>query len=194
MKSRFSTNLYAINLCIAVYIGLALNFVNLWRNTDSTPSDFAIMALSGITMSAAVYLLLSVCSLAGQITYKSIASLLLFCSAAASYYMIFFNVIIGYGVIVSVLTTDIDLSVESVGYKFALWLMATGILPIILLWKISITRPCFRQYPRLMRTLSSMTAGIVAYIVIAVSVHNIDSITKRQAEKQKNAKRQKPRG
>jgi KDO II ethanolaminephosphotransferase len=31
-------------------------------------------------------------------------------SAAASYYMTFLNVVIGYGIIASVMTTDIDLS------------------------------------------------------------------------------------
>ncbi len=44
-------------------------------------------------------------------------------SAAASYYMTFLNVVIGYGIIASVMTTDIDLSKEVIGWHLILWLV-----------------------------------------------------------------------
>jgi KDO II ethanolaminephosphotransferase len=49
-----------------------------------------------------------------------LASLVVIISAAASYYMTFMNVVIGYGIIASVMTTDIDLSKEVVGWLYRL--------------------------------------------------------------------------
>lgn len=48
--------------------------------------------------------------------------------------MTFLNVVIGYGIIASVMTTDIDLSKEVVGLNFILWLIAVSALPLILIW------------------------------------------------------------
>ena len=45
--------------------------------------------------------------------------------------MTFLNVVIGYGIIASVMTTDIDLSKEVVGLNFILWLIAVSALPLI---------------------------------------------------------------
>ena len=50
-------------------------------------------------------------------------------SAIASYYMTFFNVVIGYSVVASVFTVDPELSMEAVGYKMALWVLVFGIIP-----------------------------------------------------------------
>ncbi len=47
--------------------------------------------------------------------------------------MTFLNVVIGYGIIASVMTTDIDLSKEVVGLNFILWLIAVSALPLILI-------------------------------------------------------------
>lgn len=48
--------------------------------------------------------------------------------------MTFMNVVIGYGIIASVMTTDIDLSKEVVGLHFILWLVAVSTLPLLLIW------------------------------------------------------------
>ena len=48
--------------------------------------------------------------------------------------MTFMNVVIGYGIIASVMTTDIDLSKEVVGLHFILWLVAVSALPLLLIW------------------------------------------------------------
>jgi KDO II ethanolaminephosphotransferase len=55
-------------------------------------------------------------------------------SAAASYYMTFLNVVIGYGIIASVMTTDIDLSQEVVGWYLILWLALVSAPPLLLIW------------------------------------------------------------
>lgn len=48
--------------------------------------------------------------------------------------MTFLNVVIGYGIIASVMTTDIDLSKEVVGWHFVVWLVSVSILPLVLIW------------------------------------------------------------
>ncbi len=67
-------------------------------------------------------------------SWRILASLVVLFSAGASYYMTFLNVVIGYGIIASVMTTDIDLSKEVVGLNFILWLIAVSALPLILIW------------------------------------------------------------
>lgn len=55
-------------------------------------------------------------------------------SAAASYYMTFLNVVIGYGIIASVMTTDIKPVERVIGWHLILWLSVVGALPLLLIW------------------------------------------------------------
>ncbi|WP_116311836.1 phosphoethanolamine transferase domain-containing protein, partial [Enterobacter roggenkampii] len=66
--------------------------------------------------------------------WRILATLVVLFSAAASYYMTFLNVVIGYGIIASVMTTDIDLSKEVIGWHLILWLAAVSALPLRLIW------------------------------------------------------------
>ena len=63
-----------------------------------------------------------------------LVSLVVLISAGASYYMTNLNVVIGYGIIASVMTTDVDLSKEVVGWHFISWLVLTSIVPLIFIW------------------------------------------------------------
>jgi KDO II ethanolaminephosphotransferase len=58
------------------------------------------------------FFLFRILSLFGRRVWRVLATFIVLCSAAASYYMTFMNVVIGYGIIASVMTTDIDLSKE----------------------------------------------------------------------------------
>jgi KDO II ethanolaminephosphotransferase len=82
-------------------------------------------------------LLLSLADLSGLI-WKWLARifivLLLSISVLASYYMTFFNVVIGYGVVQAVLTTDVDLSKEAVGFGLFLWFLVLAAIPLALWW------------------------------------------------------------
>ena len=84
-------------------------------------------------------------SLGGRLFYRIVASLLVLISVAASYYMTFFNVVIGYGIVVSVMTTDTDLSKEVVGLHFVLWMVALSALPLLLIWKNSLRYTLIEQ-------------------------------------------------
>ena len=77
----------------------------------------------------ATFFLLRLLSLFGRRTWQILASLVVIISAAASYYMTFMNVVIGYGIVASVMTTDIDLSKEVVGKGFIVWTVLTCLIP-----------------------------------------------------------------
>lgn len=74
--------------------------------------------------------------------------------------MTFLNVVIGYGIIASVMTTDIDLSKEVVGLNFILWLIAVSALPLILIWNNRCRYTLLRQ----LRTRGSVFATAVVIL------------------------------
>ena len=59
--------------------------------------------------------------------------------------MTFLNVVIGYGIIASVMTTDIDLSKEVIGWHLILWLVAVSAPPLLFIWS---NRCCASCAPR----------------------------------------------
>jgi hypothetical protein len=104
-----------VSLWLALYIGWFMNVAVLFRRLDGYAQEFTLWkGLSGIVELVATVLvtffLLRVLSLLGRRVWRILATLVVIFSAAASYYMTFLNVVIGYGIIASVMTTDIDLS------------------------------------------------------------------------------------
>lgn len=137
VKSLSQQNL---SLLLAIYIGIFLNFFVFYRRFGLSSQDFpGIALLSAVAEVVAIVLftffVMRVISLGGRLFYRIMASLLVLISVAASYYMSFFNVVIGYGIIVSVMTTDIDLSKEVIGYHFVLWMVLVSALPLLLIWR-----------------------------------------------------------
>ena len=105
-----------------MYIGLFMNSAVFYRRFDDYAQAFTVWkGLSAVVELVATVLvtffLLRVLSLFGRRAWRVLASLVVLFSAAASYYMTFLNVVIGYGIIASVMTTDIDLSKEVVGWQ-----------------------------------------------------------------------------
>ena len=80
------------------------------------------------------FFLLRLLSLFGRAIWRIFATLVVVFSVAASYYMTLLNVVIGYGIIASVMTTDIDLSKEIVGYQFVMWMILVSVIPLALIW------------------------------------------------------------
>ena len=129
-----------LSLLLAIYIGIFLNFSVFYRRFDTfTQGIHTLQLISAVTEVIAIVLftffVMRMVSLGGKLFYRFIASLLVLVSVAASYYMTFFNVVIGYGIIVSVMTTDVDLSKEVIGYHFILWMAVVSALPLLLIWK-----------------------------------------------------------
>jgi len=136
VKSLSQQNL---SLLLAIYIGIFLNLSVFYRRFDSFAHGIqGIKVVSALTEVIAIVLftffIMRLVSLGGRLFYRIVASLLVLISVAASYYMTFFNVVIGYGIVVSVMTTDIDLSKEVVGLNFVLWMIVVSALPLLCIW------------------------------------------------------------
>src|SRR5471030_2036373 len=129
-----------LSFLLAIYIGIFLNVSVFFRRFAPLTQSVNFIELSqAVTEVVAIVLftffLLRLLSLGGKLFFRIVASLLLLISVAASYYMVMFNVVIGYGIIASVMTTDIDLSKEVIGWTFFLWIAVVSAIPLILIWK-----------------------------------------------------------
>lgn len=123
---------------LALYIGLLLNITVFYQRFSAETlivwKEFAAVA-EVVACVLVTFFLLRILSLFGRAVWRILATLVVVISVAASYYMTFLNVVIGYGIVVSVMTTDIDLSKEVVGYKFIIWLVLVSALPIYMIWR-----------------------------------------------------------
>lgn len=174
-----------VSLALAIYIGLILNSAILLRNGMAGDWLSAVSAvLSAAGLIAFCYFLLGIFSLTGKTLYKIFASVVLLASAAASYYMTFFNVVIGYGVIVSTLTLDMDLHTEALGYKCILWLALTGALPTALLWYArSLNSVYERRWSGWLTVGKSALPIFLSLLVLTISIKTVTKINKAQAQR-----------
>ena len=112
-KKRFLLAPWQVVLLLSAYIGILLNgAVFLRRYTELGTTSLTLLAELGLVFTFTA-LLLSFADLSGKFLARLLIVLLLSISVLASYYMTFFNVVIGYGVVQAVLTTDVDLSKEA---------------------------------------------------------------------------------
>ncbi|ATA25878.1 phosphoethanolamine transferase [Brenneria goodwinii] len=152
MKCSPSFSQTKLSFVLAIYIGFFLNLSVFHRRFDSVsllastqiPKFIPVI----VELAACVFFtffLMRIISLGGRYFYRIAASLLVLFSVAASYYMTFFNVVIGYGIIAAVMTTDIDLSKEVIGFRFILWMVGVSALPLLLIWKSSLRYTLLEQ-------------------------------------------------
>ena len=122
-------------LLLSAYIGIALNTAIFFKRTEDASTPFlTILAELGLVFTFSA-LLISLVALTGKWLSRISIVLLLTISVLASYYMTFFNVVVGYGVVQAVLTTDVDLSKEAVGFGLVLWYFALAVIPLMLWWR-----------------------------------------------------------
>lgn len=135
LRSKYYGQLF-LPVFMGVYVGILLNSPIFIRRYHQLHFDNGLSLLSEIisTFFLVSFLTLLI-SITGKYISRILLSILLVTSTAASYYMIFFNVDIGYGIISAVMTTDIDLSKESVGWHFYLWLIVTNVVPFWFIWR-----------------------------------------------------------
>lgn len=151
---------------LALYVGLLLNLTVFYQRFSSD----TLIVWKGLSAVAEVvacvlvtFFLLRILSIFGRAVWRVLATLVVVISVAASYYMIFLNVVIGYGIVVSVMTTDIDLSKEVVGYKFILWIVLVSALPVYMIWRN-------KSYDTLIRQLVVPGQRIKSIAIILCSV------------------------
>lgn len=128
-----------LSFLLAIYIGLFMNSAVFYRRFDGYAQAFTVLkglsaAVELIGTVLVTFFLLRILSLLGRRVWRVLASLVVIFSAAASYYMTFLNVVIGYGIIASVMTTDIDLSKEVVGWQLIVWVVLVSALPLLFIW------------------------------------------------------------
>lgn len=174
-----------LSLIASIYIGLILNAAPLIRNGSAGGWPEAVAAtLSAVALIAVSYGLCGFFSLFSTRLYKLLLALVVLVSSGASYYMTFFNVVIGYGVVASTLTLDTDLSTEVLGYKFFVWLMATGLLPGIVLWRTPLTSTLYaRRWQGITAFMRGAIPASLALLLLLASTSTIIHLTKAQAQK-----------
>ncbi|MEO7030737.1 MAG: kdo(2)-lipid A phosphoethanolamine 7''-transferase [Herbaspirillum sp.] len=179
--SNHSIGQNTLSFCLALYVGGLLNLSVFYRQGMSGRPDALVdTSLAALAVIAVCYFLFSILALGGQWTYRLGGSFVLLFSAAASYYMTFFNVVIGYGVVVSVLTTDIDLSKEAFGYKFVIWIVFAAVLPILLLLRVRLINNFYDRLKSRWRGLPALTFLLLAIGVAVLSLQHLETLKEAQ--------------
>ena len=100
--------------------------------------------------------------------FRVLMSVVVISSAAASYYMILFNVDIGYGILAAALASDsIDLSKESIGTHFIAWTVLVSLIPVLLLWLSKMPGAALKQTtPKTLavKVVLLIVSGLLCYL------------------------------
>lgn len=136
-----------ISLFIAFYLGILLNLPIFFRRYQLLIHDNLLsIAVEMLAAFALVYFITLLVSYTGKTIYRLLLSAVVISSACASYYMVLFNVDIGYGILLAALSSDsIDLSKESIGSHFVMWVVAVSFIPLLLLWGSRMPGASLRQ-------------------------------------------------
>lgn len=127
-------------LCLSAYTALVLNAVFAWQRFSSAPERLELNLRVGmigaellLVMSVAVVLTLML-AFVGRSTFRVSGLVLILGSAAASYFMVKHDVVIGYGAMAAVLNTDHTLSGDVIGGQFLIWVLVLGMIPAACWW------------------------------------------------------------
>lgn len=168
-----------LSFFLALYIGLFMNSAVFYRRFDGYAQAFtvlkglsAVVELVGTVL--VTFFLLRVLSLFGRRAWRVLASLVVLFSASASFYMTFLNVVIGYGIIASVMTTDIDLSKEVVGWQLIVWVVMVSALPLLFIWSNRCRYTLLRQLHTPGQRLRSVTVVVLAGLMVWGPIRLLD--------------------
>ncbi|MEQ9903155.1 kdo(2)-lipid A phosphoethanolamine 7''-transferase [Pectobacterium aroidearum] len=172
-----------VSLLIAFYVGFLLNIPIFYRRIGSLSLStgdqipwFIPAIIESVASILLTFLLLRIFSLGGRLFFRIISSLLVLISVAASYYMTFFNVVIGYGIIAAVMTTDIDLSKEVVGADFILWVVGISVLPLFLIWMSALRGALLEQVKSSGQRLMPLLTLAVVVGIVWLPIRYMDNI------------------
>lgn len=133
-KMKRPESAWHIVICVtSVYVALLLNSTEAARRFAAHQANYEspvrLVALELLLILFTTGALFYLASLAGRVIFKSVVAFVLVFSAVSAYYMIFFHVVIGFGIVQATLTTDVDLSREAVGAGVVAFVLLLGILP-----------------------------------------------------------------
>lgn len=147
---------------LAFFVAVILNLPVLYRQTPASVSGAVVAILSAVGLFCLTFFLLFLSRLFGSLFYRLFASFIVLCSGAAAFYMFAHRVVIGYGVIVSVLTMDTDLHAEQFGVRFIIWMLILGVLPIFWIWRSK--APSYKQHVKQYGILLlALLFGLIAF-------------------------------
>ena len=181
-KKRILLAPWQVVLLLSAYIGILLNgavFFRRYAELGTTP--LVLLAELGLVFTFTA-LLLSLADLSGKWLARIFIVLLLAISVLASYYMTLFNVVIGYGVVQAVLTTDVDLSKEAVGLGLFLWFTALAIVPLVLWWRYVHVRKSkldswWLRFKQMGGQVGLVLLCAAAFVAVAQYVNNVTNPT-----------------
>jgi KDO II ethanolaminephosphotransferase len=176
-----------LSLLLALYLGILLNLPIFYRRFDgfltkSTLSNWFSAAAEVVAAVLLTFFLMRLLSLGGKWAYRILATLTVIISVAAAYYMAFFNVVIGYGIIASVMTTDIDLSKEVIGLHFVLWMVLVSALPLLLIWRNNLSQTLVEQLKTPGQRLKPMVIMLLSVALVWLPIRYFDKLQKVNEE------------
>lgn len=172
-----------LSLLLALYIGIFLNLPIFYRRFDgylnkSTVTHWFSAVTEVVAIVLLTFFLMRLLSLGGKRVYRVLASLLVLISVAAAYYMAFFNVVIGYGVVASVMTTDVDLSKEVVGLHFVAWMVLVSALPLLMIWRNNLSLTLIEQLKTPGQRLKPIAIMLLAVALVWLPIRYLDKLQK----------------
>ncbi|WP_277850300.1 kdo(2)-lipid A phosphoethanolamine 7''-transferase [Moellerella wisconsensis] len=178
-------NQTTLAVILSIFIGILLNLDVYQGRFDTqishgTGVSYFTLAGEAIVNVAFSFFFFRLLSLGGAIFFKICASIVVIASVCASYYITFFDVVIGYGILISVLTTDIDLSKEVVGNSFIYWVIGLSAIPLLLIWCSPNNNTLLSQ---LKNNRKACLKSILLLAVIAVSVYSYLKLMDQQQKK-----------
>ena len=148
-------------ILFSVYIGIGLNLPLFIRKGVGEEEFASMLVIADIVFSTlACWALFSLFSLFGQRVLKGVSVFLLTASAVAAYYIWFFDVVIGYGIIQATIGTEFALAAESVGYQLVLFVLVFAGFPIMFLVRKPIVSSHFWKTRYLLRAVYALIAII----------------------------------
>ncbi len=133
-------------LVLAGYLALCLNAPELLERLDAVRAS-GTTASAALTVVAEAGLVLSVClmlammlGMLGRTVLLVAGIFMILLSAAASYFMVRYDVVIGYGIVQAVMASDQALSIEKVSRELMVWVLLLGVLPAAAWWRWSFRR------------------------------------------------------
>ncbi len=163
-----------ISVILAVFLGFFLNYAVYFSRADSQLLLSGNNGLFYVIAEVIVNILFSfflfrLIAATGLLSFKILSSLIILISVACSYYITFYDVVIGYGILISTLTTDVDLSQEAVNNQFYLWFALLSLPALILIWsaKKTVIQNKKRKWLLILITFVIIPAAVFTYIKTA---------------------------
>jgi len=176
-----------LSLLLALYLGILLNLPIFYRRFDgfltkSTVTNWLTAFTEVVAIVLLTFFLMRLLSLGGKWLYRVLATLIVLISVAAGYYMAFFNVVIGYGIVASVMTTDTDLSKEVVGYHFILWMVLVSALPLFMIWRNNLSMTLNEQLRTPGQRLKPVLLLLACVALVWLPIRYFDKLQKTNEE------------